>query len=263
MTELTLFYSWQSDLPRRLSRDLIRDATKDATLRIARATSLDEAPRLDHDTKGHAGTPDIAGTIFGKISRCALFLADVSFVGATSATEGNAAKKLSNPNVLLELGFAAATIGWDRVILVMNAAFGSPEELIFDLRNRRHPITFVCDSASDAATTRKHLSARIEEAVRAGLQQGHEQVQKAVARLDPDSLHWMKQACLREAFSVATKRSMGNILGTQGLVRLIDLGLLHCEIGAEGTDHAYRWTHLGKLVLVHLGLRPAAGSSAA
>ncbi len=51
-------------------------------------------------------------------------------------------KAMPNPNVLLELGYAAAKLGWDRLVLVMNTNYGHPEELPFDLRNRRFPLTF-------------------------------------------------------------------------------------------------------------------------
>ena len=36
-----------------------------------------------------------------------------------------------NPNVFLELGYAAASIGWNRLILVQNTAFGDISTLSF------------------------------------------------------------------------------------------------------------------------------------
>jgi len=42
-----------------------------------------------------------------------------------------------NPNVLVELGFVAGQMCWERCLLVFNSAFGSIEQLPFDLRGRR------------------------------------------------------------------------------------------------------------------------------
>ena len=93
--------------------------------------SIEDSPRLDHDTLGQAGTPAITDTIYRKIKRSAVFLADVTFVGKTTPREGVESKRLSNANVLIELGYAAAVLGWDRIVLVMNKHYGSPESLPF------------------------------------------------------------------------------------------------------------------------------------
>jgi hypothetical protein len=66
-----------------------------------------------------------------------VFVADLSFVGATP--DG---KKLPNPNVLIELGFAARSIGWERTILVINNAYGSASDLPFDILQHRWPIEY-------------------------------------------------------------------------------------------------------------------------
>lgn len=50
---------------------------------------------------------------------------------------------MPSPNVLVELGYAIARLGWDRIILVMNIEFGPAERLPFDLRSRRFPTTFL------------------------------------------------------------------------------------------------------------------------
>ena len=63
-------------------------------------------------------------------ARC--FVADVSIVTPAGAT-----RLIPNPNVLLELGYASKAIGWERIVMVANTAFGQPEELPFDLRKRR------------------------------------------------------------------------------------------------------------------------------
>ena len=87
---------------------------------------------MDRDTAGVAGSPDIAGTILDKIVEADVLVPDVSLI-----TSENSEKHCPNPNVLVELGFAVRALGWPRIIMVMNTAFGPPSDLPFDLRGRR------------------------------------------------------------------------------------------------------------------------------
>ena len=96
MDDFTLFYAWQSDTPQKAARYLIRDAAKRALNRLTIDATVDDSPRLDSDTQEVAGTPEIANTIFNKIDACGLFLADVTFVGSTSPTDGES-ELLPNP----------------------------------------------------------------------------------------------------------------------------------------------------------------------
>lgn len=54
-SHITIFYSWQSDLPGNETRNIIQDGIKDA-VRLLRDTVDIEA---DRDTKGEYGSPDI------------------------------------------------------------------------------------------------------------------------------------------------------------------------------------------------------------
>jgi len=130
--DFTIFYAWQSDRIQKAHRYLIRAAASEAVKRIGKDADIEDSPRLDHDTQDVSGTPEIAGTIYRKIEDSSVFLADLTFVGSTDL-EGHK-KLLPNPNVTLELGYAARSVGWERIICVMNTAFGPAEELIFDLR---------------------------------------------------------------------------------------------------------------------------------
>lgn len=262
MAEFTVFYSWQSDLPRKLSRDVIHGATEAAIARLAIDATLEDSPRLDHDTQGVAGAPEITGTIFRKIEQCGVFVADLSFVASTVPEDTTkAGKRIPNPNVLLELGYATRHVGWDRVILIMNRAFGPPEDLIFDLRNRRFPITFDIgpDTRKDFAKVQMSLSSRVEEAIRACVQSEHAAVADAIGQLSAEAVEWMEQAGDREYFSVKPRTTMGEHLAFQrhdaALVRLIELRLLRFDASHRAIEYAYHWTHLGKLVLKKLGFR--------
>lgn len=172
--DYTIFYAWQSDKDRDLNRFLIRDALKDAIDRIAKDASIEESPRLDHDTKDLPGMPDIANAIFRKIETCGIFLADLTLISEIPAQgEEKLPKGLPNPNVLLELGYAAASIGWERIIAVMNVAHGGPGILPFDLTHRRWPITYTAPAGlTDTKPARKKLSEDIEVALRTAVKAG-------------------------------------------------------------------------------------------
>lgn len=127
----TVFYSWQSDRPNSFNRGFIEDCLTKAMKLISSDDELQLDPCLDRDTSGVPGSPDIAATIFAKIQRADVFVGDVTFID-----DGNN-RRTPNPNVLIELGFAAAHLGWENIICVFNSAFGKIDDLPFDLRTRR------------------------------------------------------------------------------------------------------------------------------
>lgn len=128
----TVFYSWQSDIESKYNRSLIEDALKKAVKKITDNEDLELEAVIDRDTYGMPGSPSIVESITSKIAKSDVFVCDVSIINATSD-----ARKMPNPNVLFELGYASAILGWDRIIMVQNTAFGGPDMLPFDLRGRR------------------------------------------------------------------------------------------------------------------------------
>lgn len=155
-----VFYAWQSDCDEKFCRFLIRDAARIAVKRLATQASVTEAPSLDHDTKDEPGTPHIADTILRKIKRCGVFLADLTMVSEYKTADGRT-KKTPNPNVLIELGLAIRSIGWKRILLVMNDHFGGPDDLPFDLKHHSFPIQYTLSSAADKQRAKKELSDRL------------------------------------------------------------------------------------------------------
>lgn len=153
------FYSWQSDLPAPLTRNLIQDALERAAKSVARDESEWIRPVIDRDTAGLEGTPNIADSIFAKIASSDAFVADVSLVNA-----GTGQRPTPNPNVLIELGYAVGKLGWNRVLLVQNTAFGAPDDLPFDLRGRR-TVTYHAPEGSDRASARAQLQQRLTIAI--------------------------------------------------------------------------------------------------
>ena len=148
-----IFYSWQSDLPSSKSRSIIQDAIKSAVNVLGSEMEDIEA---DRDTQNRTGSPDIAQTIFAKIDESDLFIADVTCVGEIQA--GDKIKKSPNSNVLVELGYAAGVLGWDRIICVINTDFGAIENLPFDIRNRRvTPFSLSGKSKKDVCNDLKEI----------------------------------------------------------------------------------------------------------
>jgi hypothetical protein len=156
---ISVFYSWQSELPKCVTRYFIRDALKEAMRVIQREYGLEERPEIDHDIKGIPGIPDIVHTVFSKIEASSAFVADVSFT--SKSTKG---RLCANPNVLIELGFALHSLGDERLILVMNDEFGSPkDQMPFNLAARRWPITYNLPLDADKETRKRVCSELCDE----------------------------------------------------------------------------------------------------
>ncbi len=122
-----IFYSWQSDIKE--SRNFISDCLK----RVSSKKWNNVIVEVDRDTVGMAGAPDIADAIFGKIDRTDLFVADITIINS----ECSCTRKVSNPNVLLELGYAIKTLGWERIILLYNQDYGDAKDMPFDITHQR------------------------------------------------------------------------------------------------------------------------------
>src|SRR3990167_5443512 len=96
-----VFYSWQSDLPNATNIGFIQLALENAAAAIASDDTVAVEPVVDRDTQGVAGAPDIASTIFAKITAADIFVADVSIINRPKK-----GRPTPNPNVLIELGYA-------------------------------------------------------------------------------------------------------------------------------------------------------------
>lgn len=132
----TIFYSWQSDLPNNSNRGFIESCLKRTIQDVDKVMPFQLEFNIDRDTKLEIGTPNILESIFKKIERSKIFIADISIINSDSA-----GRKCPNPNVLIELGYAARVLGWERVFCFYNTDYGSVEDLPFDLRQRR-PIQY-------------------------------------------------------------------------------------------------------------------------
>ena len=130
MQTFKIFYSWQSDLPSNKTRSFIRECIDDA-IDFAQKSEAIEAER-DEATMGTTGSPDIVATLFSKIENSDLFIADLS---SCYTEDQHHEKKSPNPNVMVELGYAVKTLGWERIICLCNTDYGN--KYPFDIAHNR------------------------------------------------------------------------------------------------------------------------------
>ena len=133
----TNFFAWQLDTPAADNKKFIWDAIQAAAKNVDPNTNPIESPRPEIDIQGEAGAPNIVQTNFDRNSNCAIFVADLTFVGTTDG-----GKRIPNPNVMIELGFAARCVGWKRTILILNEEYGKAKDLPFDILQNRWPIAY-------------------------------------------------------------------------------------------------------------------------
>ena len=159
---LTVFYSWQSDTKADLNKTLIEQALEEALKRLRSDATLeiafrDKTMELDKDTQGIPGSPPVTQTILKKIKECTAFVADMTYVGRSLAECKKETERLfANPNVLIEYGYALRCHGPERLIAIMNTAFGKShaDNLPFDLRHLRWPIFY---EVADASVEQKEV----------------------------------------------------------------------------------------------------------
>ena len=154
----TVFYSWQSDLS--ADRSLLKTAIEKAIRRI----NKDDASRhveLDEATRDTPGSPNIAETIFKKISVAGIVVADLTAIVTEPRYQPNA-------NVVFETGYATAKLGESRVIMVVNEAHSSIKSMPFDLGYRR-ALGYTWQEGDDKAEARERLAADLTVAIRVAL----------------------------------------------------------------------------------------------
>jgi hypothetical protein len=248
------------DVPNDINKSFIRRAINEALKEMGSNIEIVDSLRVDSGMEKTPGTPEVASVMFEKISKASIFIADVTLVGKT--TQGK--KLLANPNVLIEMGYAAGMIGWERIICVMNEHFGERCEQPFDIRNRRFPIDYKLSSNSNGGSRvseRKNLTKWIKTAISGVMEYDNLLIQKASRKLDVNALNVMKNFGHHDYFSDPNPNGWvsGGILDSnrfhRGIERLIDLAIVWVDINKEATAYAYYWTFLGTVLLKKWGIR--------
>ncbi len=156
-----IFYSWQSDLHNSTNRGFIQKALDNAVKTLKAEDTLSIEIALDRDTANVPGSPDIAQTVFTKIEQSQVFVCDISIIN-----QGSEKRLTCNPSVLIELGYALHALGSSRIILVVNKAFGVPEQLPFDVRGRRVLDYCVATEQTEKALQLRELEKKLTNALK-------------------------------------------------------------------------------------------------
>lgn len=264
--DFSIFYSWQSDAPDKTNRKFIRDALDDAVNEIALDAEIVQSPQVVSGMERVPGMPDVAQMMFDRIDNSDLFLGDVTLVGTiTRFQDDRDEKRTPNPNVMTELGYAAARMGWERIICVMNENYGPREDLPFDVRSKRHPIDYKLNTSQkkpERRNIRKNLTKWIKTAIITCMDSEHEGINDAISRLDILCLLvcqvYRNVPYFRDLGQDDVNRNrFQNFINVQGfrtaIYRLLDLKLLKTD--AHSQKYAYHWTHRGQLLLKELKKR--------
>jgi hypothetical protein len=160
---------------------------------------------------------------------------------------------------MIELGYAAATIGWDRIILVMNKhkGYGGPNDLPFDLRNHRFPIAFELgpESTKDISQT---LTDELSLAIRACLSAEYDLVDSTIRKMSSFARATMKKYGPDRMFWETTGDN--NLLSRfdHAVSQMLEAGLIECVDAATDTGVGYNWTYLGQQCCIRLGAQSVA-----
>jgi hypothetical protein len=190
-----IFYAWQSKTPSKYNWSFIEECLKDAIKQLKKQLR-DDSPDfyIDRDTKGVPGIPNIVWTIEEKIKFCDVFVADLTFINITlnqaPIQQQTILQKIFNilpktpqfsidsimegipaPNVTQELGLAlGSTTTSERIVTIINTAYGDPTKLHFDISQRKFPIryeynekTTVEQKKVEKKTLTEALKARLSE----------------------------------------------------------------------------------------------------
>lgn len=161
-TSIKIFYSWQSDSDEDCNNRAIRKGILESIPKLEEAFPKIKV-QLEEATSNLPGSPNIPTAIFEKINAADIFVADITTINPEAKE-----RKTPNPNVLIELGFAVATLGWSRIIMLYNETIGNfPNDVPFDF-DRHRISTFKVKDKSDTngkGSLRGLLTAALQEVI--------------------------------------------------------------------------------------------------
>ena len=140
--QLIVFYSWQSNLGD-LYKNFLENAIEKARLKIKESNEF--SITIDQATRDIPGSPDIAEVIFDKVKNADIFIGNITIINKSDNVEN---RRVPNPNVMIELGYAIANIWWDRIIMPFNTFYGEESDIPFDIRKNRY-LTYTFDSSKN------------------------------------------------------------------------------------------------------------------
>lgn len=176
--KLKIFYSWQSQTDVSLNKIFIREAIDDAVQTIKKKDGYKDVEfEIIEGTRNSPGSPPVASEIVEEIiPDCDIFIADLSVVNKLRRFSKFMMTKLfreqyrpqQNNNVIHEHGSARTKLGVNRIIGVLNGAFGSPNEnpenITFDVRHLKFPIEYNLPNSKNKEVEKVALVNRLIDA---------------------------------------------------------------------------------------------------
>ena len=160
----TIFYSWQSDLPDQTNKNAIRASLREACTNVENEIEHIKCC-LDDATRDTSGSPNIPLMILKKIRSSDAFVCDITTINATAPDN---LRRTPNPNVIFELGYAVAHLGWERIIMLFNQELGEfPKDTPFDIDRQRISKYRLSPDDFNNKSNRKSLSDLASEAIKA------------------------------------------------------------------------------------------------
>ena len=160
--DIKLFFSWQSDTDSKKLQHtkFIKKCIQSA---IAKVNKELKHVNIEYQEgiKGISGAPDIVTEIEERISKCHIFIGDLTFINQEpmiirwlKKIFGIKHKTTSNPNVIRESSlFMARPFMKYQGFYVLNSVFGNPVEdesqMFFDQRGKRFPLSFALKQYND------------------------------------------------------------------------------------------------------------------
>jgi hypothetical protein len=160
--QFNIFYSWQSDLNGNANHFFIRDGLA-AAIKELKKENISVVPRIDTASQDKTGSFNISQAIFEKIDACQIFLADITLINSSDTKDK---RPTPNPNVLIELGYAVARLGWDRIICLNNDAFSNIKDMPFDIQSNRIS-RYNFDESNNAKEAARDLKSTLKIAIKA------------------------------------------------------------------------------------------------
>jgi hypothetical protein len=110
LKEGIVFYAWQSDPQTASNRTLIRHALRAASSAVeSEATPGTLKIDPQEAVREESGSPNIPSLILTKIETSDIFICDITTINRNAPDEY---RRVPNPNVTFELGYAVAHLGW-------------------------------------------------------------------------------------------------------------------------------------------------------
>lgn len=126
----------------------------------------------------------------------------------------------------------------------MNALFGAPEGLPFDLRHRRFPFYYKLSPDKDGkGDVKKQLIEDFRGAISDGISPDHAQAARLVRKLDRRVMAFLRAASAKKAQYYADDADRF----TYEISRLLETGIIVTDHNSKLGTYAYHWTYVGSL----------------